>query len=236
MAFFVLQLQKYWPSNFLCWGSCKGTGVFLWGHLWDSLDIYIFAPHRSFFTLPHWRHSRLVDWQPHTKSRTQVAPTRQSKKAPCGANIYLMNTSPRGPSTYYYSWDGTLYKRNSPTACHAAIQQSLFAWKLNLFTDTDFTNVKTVNSLLKQRRCDGKEEHIQHHKPINTKHWDLIQQYFANISSTTDAIKLRQYVWYQVTVHFCLHGCEIQICMRKLDPVCLGEQWCNNEVEPQFYE
>ena len=114
--------------------------------------------------------------------------------------------------------DGSPYKKNSLTACRAAVQRLLSSRGLNIFKDVQFhkTN-KVFNSMLKQRRKDGEEQQVQHHEPITSADWERIQESFSDTDTTTDAVKLCQYVWFHITVHFCLRGSEVQTQMMKQD-------------------
>ena len=76
---------------------------------------------------------------------------------------------------------------------------------------------KVLDSVLKAKKNAGSEPAVNHKQPISDDYWKLIQEHFTDISTTLDPRKLTTYVWFVVSLHFCLRGGEVQCKLKKQD-------------------
>ena len=118
--------------------------------------------------------------------------------------------------------DGSPFSKNSLKAARGALQRHLSTagQTINIFNDQIFSRAnKVLDGVLKQRKKDGLERQVQHKAPISEADWKLLQEYFSGIDDTNDAVKLTYYVWFHLTLHFCLRGGEMQAAIKKDDLV-----------------
>ena len=116
--------------------------------------------------------------------------------------------------------DGEQYRRNSLMACRSALHRHLSHHRpsVNLFVDGVFSKSnKVLDSVLKAKKKAGSEPAVNHKQPISDDDWKLIQEHFADISTTLDPRKLTTYGWFVVSSHFCLRGGEVQCKLKKQD-------------------
>ena len=58
---------------------------------------------------------------------------------------------------------------------------------------------------------DGREETVLHKPSISDENWSRWKEYFADDALTSlDIRKVTYYVWFHVSLHFCLKGGELQ--------------------------
>ncbi|XP_065193130.1 uncharacterized protein LOC135824324 [Sycon ciliatum] len=118
--------------------------------------------------------------------------------------------------------DGSPFSTNSLKAARGALQRHLSTagQTINIFNDQIFSRAnKVLDGVLKQRKKDGLERQVHHKPPISEADWKLLQEYFSGIDDTNDAVKLTYYVWFHLTLHFCLRGGEMQAAIKKDDVV-----------------
>ena len=118
--------------------------------------------------------------------------------------------------------NGGLYMRNSYLAARSAIHRHISSIRtdMNIFSDNAFKRCnKLLDGLLKEKKRQGEEPAVKHKESISDCDWQLIDQYFADISDTKDPRKLTHYVWFHITSKFCLRGREIQSKLTKNDIV-----------------
>ena len=65
----------------------------------------------------------------------------------------------------------------------------------------------------------GQEQAVQHKPSIVEEDIHRLEAYFADVLDSTDPVKLTQYCWFYVTLHFALRGAEVQIKLKKTDLV-----------------
>ena len=53
---------------------------------------------------------------------------------------------------------------------------------------------------------DGREETVLHKPSISDKDWSRMKEYFANALISLDLRKVTYYVWFHVSLQFCLRG------------------------------
>ena len=116
---------------------------------------------------------------------------------------------------------GTPFSKNSLLAARSAIQRHLSSMReINIFSDEAFARTnKLLDGVLKARKRAGNEPAVKHKEPLSEDDLGKLRTYFEDVVETTDAIKLAFYVWYQLTLHFCLRGGEMQSKLTKRDLV-----------------
>ena len=93
--------------------------------------------------------------------------------------------------------DGEQYRRNCLMACRSALHRYLGHHRpnVNLFVDGVFSKSnKVLDLVLKAKKKAGSESAVNHKQPISDDDWKLIQEHFADISTTLDPRKLTTYV------------------------------------------
>ena len=60
---------------------------------------------------------------------------------------------------------------------------------------------------------------MEHKEAISTADLSKINEYFSNVLESGDAVKLSQYCWFNLSLHFALRGAEIEIKLLKMDIV-----------------
>ena len=69
---------------------------------------------------------------------------------------------------------------------------------------------------------DGGEETVLHKPSISDEDWSRLKEYFADALTSLDIRKVICYVWFHVSLHFCLRGGELQSKLKK--PSDLGKE------------
>ena len=70
---------------------------------------------------------------------------------------------------------------------------------------------------MKKNKNDGVERQVQHKEPIRQEDLALLDEYFSDVLKCGDAVKLTEYCWLQISLHFVLRGSEVQIQLKKTD-------------------
>lgn len=114
---------------------------------------------------------------------------------------------------------GNSFSKNSILAARGALQRHLGDLRqINIYTDISFSRAnKLLDGVLKARKQAGEEPAVKHKEPISEQDWEKLQTYFSDVAGEPDAVKLTYYIWYQITVHFCLRGGEMQAKLTKKD-------------------
>ena len=73
-----------------------------------------------------------------------------------------------------------------------------------------------------KRRRQGEEPTVNDKSALADVNLQVLDSYFADVLETADLRKLTYYVWYTITMHFCLRGGEVQCMVRKSDLVFNG--------------
>ena len=118
--------------------------------------------------------------------------------------------------------DGSVYKRASYIAAQGALQRHLTYLDptLSIYKDKEFVKANSVlDGVLKQNKKSGPEEGAEDKRALSAEDWDLVQEYFKKVSTSSNPVSLRRYVWFGVSLHFCLRGREIQSQLNKCDLV-----------------
>ena len=110
---------------------------------------------------------------------------------------------------------GDCYKRNSYLGARAAIGcyacQTLGRAESNIWKNSVFERShRDLDGVLKQRRERGEEPRIEHKAAISEEDMECLKEYFPNVATECDPVKLSQYCWFFLTLHFALRGAEIQ--------------------------
>ena len=118
--------------------------------------------------------------------------------------------------------DGSIYKRASYIAARGALQRHLtfFDSTFSIYKDKEFVKANSVlNGVLKQNKESCLEEGVEHKRALSAEDWDLVQEYFKKVSMSSDPVSHCRYVWFVVSLHFCLKACEIHSQLNKCDLV-----------------
>lgn len=118
--------------------------------------------------------------------------------------------------------EGEEYRKNSYLSARGALQRHLrvVGRPFNIFTDEEFRRSNEVlNGILATRKKKGVEPNVQHKLPISEEDMTKLKAYFSNVLEADNPIKLTQYVWFVLTIHFCLRGQEVQHQLKKDDLV-----------------
>ena len=129
--------------------------------------------------------------------------------------------------------EGEEYRRNSYLSARAALQRHLrvVGRPFNIYTDEEFRRSNEVlNGILSERKRKGIEPSVKHKLPVTQEDIVKLQEYFSDVLEADDPIKLTQYVWFVITIHFCLRGNEVQNQLKKQDLV--FEEVESNADEP----
>ena len=73
--------------------------------------------------------------------------------------------------------------------------------------------------MLKQRRERGEEPRVEHKAAISEEDMECLKEYFRNVTMECDPVKLSQYCWFFLTLHFARRGAGIQTKLKKTDIV-----------------
>ena len=65
---------------------------------------------------------------------------------------------------------------------------------------------KVLDAYLKDKKKDGREEAVQRKASISDKDWKSLKDYFADAATSLDVKKVTYYIWFHITLHFCLPG------------------------------
>jgi len=118
--------------------------------------------------------------------------------------------------------NGETYKRSSYIAARGALHRHVTSLgrTFSIFNDKEFAKANSVlDGVLKENKKTGKEQSVEHKDPLTAADWDRLMEYFKGVDTTDDPILLCRYVWFCVTLHFCLRGREVQCQMLKTDLV-----------------
>lgn len=58
---------------------------------------------------------------------------------------------------------------------------------------------------------------MRHKELIGEEDWKTLQRYLEDVAETTNMKKLTYYIWFHLTVRFCLRGGEVQAQLTKSD-------------------
>ncbi len=73
--------------------------------------------------------------------------------------------------------------------------------------------------MLKQTKERGEERSVNHKEAIDGEDMAKIQRYFEDVLVAGDAVKLSQYCWFNLSLHFALRAAEVQTRLKKCDIV-----------------
>ena len=131
--------------------------------------------------------------------------------------------------------DGGVYKRNSYLAARSSLGrymcQTLDRPECNIWKSSAFERShRVLDGLLKQRKDMGEELSVQHKDAVSKDDLERIDGYFSDVLDVGDPIKLTQYCWYHITMHFSLRASEVQTKLKKSDLVFDSESFTGEFV------
>ena len=103
---------------------------------------------------------------------------------------------------------------------------------MNISSGGKFTRANNVlDALLKEKKKAGKEPVVQHKLGINSDDMDKLSAYFKNVEGDCHPVRLSQYVWFSLSLHFALRVGGVQTSLKKSDLALSrrrGEGVCNS--------
>ena len=123
--------------------------------------------------------------------------------------------------------NGECYKKASYLAARAALSRymavDLSKPTCNVFVKRNFSvpTTSSIYGVLKQAKASGEERAVEHKEAITADDVDLekIRRYFDDVLDVGDPVKLTQFCWFHLSIHFALRSKEIQTTIRKSDIV-----------------
>ena len=76
-----------------------------------------------------------------------------------------------------------------------------------------------LDGVLKQAKASGEERAVEHKEAITADDLEKIRRYFDDVLDVGDPVKLTQFCWFHLSIHFALRSKEIQTTIRKSDIV-----------------
>ena len=74
---------------------------------------------------------------------------------------------------------------------------------------------RVLDGVLKQRKERGEEPRVEHKAAISEEDMERLKEYFRNVTTECDPVKLSQYCWFYLTLHFAIRGAEIHTKLRR---------------------
>ena len=120
--------------------------------------------------------------------------------------------------------NGERNKKASNLAARAAISRyiaiDLSKPACNVFRQAEFQRSNNIlDGVLKQAKASGEERAVEHKEAITADDLEKIQRYFDDVLDVGDPMKLTQFCWFHLSIHFALRSKEIQTTIRKSDIV-----------------
>ena len=119
--------------------------------------------------------------------------------------------------------EGGMYMKNSYLAARAAIGRHVtvnLKRPFNVFQSPELQGSNRVlDGVLKKNKSEGVEKSVVHKDALKKEDLDRLDEYFSEVLTECDPVKLTQYCWLQLTLHFALRGSEVQIQLKKNDIV-----------------
>ena len=90
----------------------------------------------------------------------------------------------------------------------------------NVFRQAEFQRSNNIlDGVLKQAKASGEERAVEHKEAITADDLEKIRRYFDDVLDVGDPVKLTQFCWFHLSIHFALRSKEIQTTIRKSDIV-----------------
>ena len=90
----------------------------------------------------------------------------------------------------------------------------------NVFRQAEFQRSNnTLDGVLKQAKASREERVVEHKEAITADDLEKIRRYFDDVLDVGDPVKLTQFCWFHLSIHFALRSKEIQTTIRKSDIV-----------------
>ena len=115
---------------------------------------------------------------------------------------------------------GDLYKKSSYFTARAAVHRKVqeLGRPFNLFKSVEFSHShRVLDATLKMKKLAGEEPSVQHKSALTQEDLCRLERYFSDVLQGNDPIKLTEFVWYVITLHFGLRAREVQVQLRKSD-------------------
>ena len=85
----------------------------------------------------------------------------------------------------------------------------------NVFRQAEFQCSNNIlDGVLKQAKASGEERAVEHKEAITADYLEKIRRYFDDVLDVGDPVKLTQFCWFHLSIHFALPSKEIQTTIR----------------------
>ena len=120
--------------------------------------------------------------------------------------------------------NGEMYRKSSYLAARAALSRyvakTLERPECNVFRKAEFQRSNVVlDRTLKQKKAEGNEPSVEHKESIHKSDLAKLALYFYDVLEEGNTVKLTQYCWFNISLHFALRGAEVQTRLKKEDIV-----------------
>ena len=144
------------------------------------------------------------------KSTSTLARAQRKSSTMCFASFILACAPRKANSTR--SRVTSPHVRQYTEKCRSLVVRSTFSKALN------FRNhIAVLDATLKVKKLDGEEPSVRHKASLTQEDLSRLEAYFSDVLQANDPIKLTEFVWYVITLHFGLRAREIQVQLRKSD-------------------
>ena len=106
--------------------------------------------------------------------------------------------------------NGERYKKASYLAARAAISRymavDLSKPTCNIFRQAEFQRSRNniLDGVLMQAKASGEERAVEHNEAITADDLEKIRRYFDDVLDVGDPVKLTQFCWFHLSIHFAL--------------------------------
>eukprot|EP00117_Sycon_ciliatum_P047134 scpid32472/ scgid33697/ len=114
--------------------------------------------------------------------------------------------------------EGQAYQRSSLLGLRSALHRHIQSFRptMNIYSDAEFVMAnQALDGRMRQMKRSGESKPAEHKAVITDTDMAKLGRYFSQY--TTSAVVLTESVWFAITYHFALRGCENQETMTKKD-------------------
>ena len=116
-----------------------------------------------------------------------------------------------------------MYRKSSYLAARAALSRyvakTLERPECNVFRKAEFQRSNVVLDGTLKQKAEGNEPSVEHKESIHKSDLAKLALYFHDVLEEGNAVKLTQYCWFNISLHFALRGAEVQTRLKKEDIV-----------------
>ena len=112
-----------------------------------------------------------------------------------------------------------MYRKSSYLAARAALSRyvakTLERPECNVFRKAEFQRSNVVLDGTLKQKTEGNEPSVEHKESIHKSDLAKLALYFHDVLEEGNAVKLTQYCWFNISLHFALRGAEVQTRLKK---------------------